>query len=63
MRDLKRIGPMVELFEKLWEKYPDMRFGQMVSFVYSEASLKFGRDPFYIEEPDWKELLLEMIGE
>jgi uncharacterized protein YihD (DUF1040 family) len=30
MRDIKRIKPFLERLEKIWSKYPDLRFGQMV---------------------------------
>lgn len=30
MRDEKRIKPILELIEKIWASYPDLRFGQLL---------------------------------
>ena len=27
-REISRIEPMLDEFRKLWEKYPDLRFGE-----------------------------------
>ena len=29
-REISRIEPMLDEFRELWEKYPDLRFGQLV---------------------------------
>ena len=33
MRNPQRIAPIMERLTKLWEKYPDLRFGQMVENI------------------------------
>lgn len=43
MRDKNRIPKICEKFEKVWRKYPDMRFGQLVVNC-------LGVDPYYIED-------------
>ena len=43
MRDPKRIKILLTELEKLWLKYPDWRFGQLVANL-------FPGDPFHIED-------------
>lgn len=43
MRDPKRIDEILNTVKKVWEQYPDWRFGQLVVNV-------LGVDPFYIED-------------
>ena len=33
MRDSNRIKPFMEKIEKLWLKYPDYRFGQLIMVI------------------------------
>ena len=47
MRDKNRIKPFLESIASLWEQNPDLRFGQLVSNVYSFGGID---DPFYIED-------------
>lgn len=61
MRDKNRIYKTLLLFMKLWEKYPDFRFFQLVSYIAGEAYNKYKVDPFFIEEDKWNEILKEMI--
>jgi hypothetical protein len=61
MRDIKRIDPMVEKFRELWKKYPDMRFGQLLLFIYSEFNRIEERDTFYIEDEKGLILLQEIL--
>lgn len=35
-REISRIEPMLDEFRKLWEKYPDLRFGQLVCNIVLE---------------------------
>lgn len=35
-REISRIEPMLDEFRKLWEKYPDLRFGQLVCNIVPE---------------------------
>ena len=43
MRDIARIRPFCEELAVLWEKCPDMRFGQLVVNA-------LGADSFYVED-------------
>lgn len=43
MRDKKRIPKLLKMIERVWVKYPDMRFGQLIVNC-------LGTDPFYIED-------------
>lgn len=49
MRDKSRIKPFLEQVEKLWLKYPDYRFGQLIYLLSDEL----GRDIFFPEEDEW----------
>lgn len=57
MRDIDRIEPFLEKFKELWLKYPDLRFGQLFSFLEG----KLGRDTFYIEEDEWLKVIQNEI--
>ena len=48
MRDINRIEPFLEKVAELWKKYPDYRFGQMISNINFQ-----GRDMFYLEDDDF----------
>lgn len=43
MRDKKRIPKLLKMIERVWTKYPDMRFGQLIVNC-------LGTDSFYIED-------------
>jgi len=56
MRDPKRIPKILKEIEKVWEKYPDMRLGQLITNVIEEEFL------FYIEDESLvKELITNYI--
>ena len=57
MRDERRIEPIVNDFLALWKKYPDLRFGQMVSLVYAKSTNEYSVDPFYLEDDEWSKVL------
>ena len=44
MRDPERIGPMLEVIKKIWEKYPDLRLGQLLCNAVPESLI------YYIED-------------
>jgi hypothetical protein len=44
MRKIERIDMFLETFGKLWKKYPDMRFGQLIENVFEKFNL------FYVED-------------
>lgn len=57
-REISRIEPMLDEFRKLWEKYPDLRFGQLVCNIVPENQL------FYVEDTcheEWNCILDKMI--
>ncbi len=55
MRDPNRIDPFLEEVRKLWKKYPDWRFGQLVANAHRVFSTN--PDPFFIED----DMMLEAI--
>lgn len=63
MRDPARIERVCNKLKELWIKHPDLRFGQIVSLMYSPWAIpgeqKF--DPFYIED-DISEEIIENLG-
>ena len=59
MRDIKRIKPFLEEIEKLWEKVPDWRFGQLIMNVLGTCK----KDPFFYEENEMLELWKEFFKE
>lgn len=61
MRDLNRIEKYISLLRGIWEKYPDWRFGQLISNIapYGISSAKF----FYIEDEDFFENINQFYKE
>lgn len=57
MRDPKRIKPFLAEIEKIWEKCPDLRFGQLM------MNIKFDRDPFFMEESEFLEAMKRKYSE
>lgn len=37
MRDPNRIKPYLQMIEQVWEKYPDLRFSQLVLNVLTQS--------------------------
>ena len=61
MRNIKRIPVVVETLQEIWEKNPDLRFGQLVSNLYGKY---FGDiDIFFIEDDDFLTCLFKENGE
>jgi len=54
MRDPNRIPVILESLRVAWQRYPDMRLGQLLVSVAGEA---FERQAFYFEDDDWVEKL------
>ena len=50
MRDPKRIPKILKAIEKVWEKYPDMRLGQLIANVVDESAIYFVEDEDLIDE-------------
>ncbi len=61
MRNPKRIRPFLEELEKLWNRVPDWRFGQLVENVYYNSRSR--TDQFYIEDDQFLEMIRDMAGE
>ena len=60
MRKIERIKPFLEELEKVWEKYPDLRFWQLVCSIACNG--KDGPvDPFYWEEEKWIEQMKKTL--
>lgn len=54
-REISRIEPMLDEFRKLWEKYPDLRFGQLVCNIVPENQLFYVQDDIMLERiQDWE---------
>lgn len=49
MRDPKRIDKVLAAVGEVWEKYPDMRLGQLLSNVYTDPTLYFIEDDKLVE--------------
>ena len=60
MRDKYRIEPFLKEFGELWNKYPDLRFGQLVMNLQSIISKN--PDPFYIEDDQMLQAIRSLGG-
>src|SRR5438876_718399 len=52
MRDPARIKPTVRALERLWNRYPDWRLGQLIMNVNPDGHLA-GADPWQVEDDRW----------
>lgn len=55
MRNPERIDRMTELINRIWHKYPDMRFWQIINILEFPEELR-GKDLFYVEDDVWEEI-------
>lgn len=67
MRDPARIPPILEKLNAVWQKYPDIRFGQLIINLYSqiptsEEKVLGSVDFFGVEDPDF-EIALDRVLE
>lgn len=46
MRDINRIEPLLTRLQKVWEKYPDLRLGQLILNVEKDPKV------YYMEDED-----------
>lgn len=53
MRDINRIGPILETIEAIWLRNPDWRLMQLLGNLYGPI------DPYYIED----DVLMERLKE
>lgn len=58
MRDINRIYDILMKFQDLWEKYPDQRFGQIISNYLA----KDNEDIFYIEDDEISQRLTDKLS-
>jgi len=49
MRDVKRIPKIMERLQKIWERYPDMRLGQLIENVFPNTYKDY-ISAYYIED-------------
>ena len=61
MRDINRIKPFCDELAELWAKYPDLRFGQIMSNIARYVQMEKRRDMFYFEEEELLEVLREQL--
>lgn len=52
MRNKNRIEPFLKAVQTLWEKQPDLRFGQII-YMLAENLDSIPRDIFFPEEDEW----------
>lgn len=57
MRDPNRISKVLDSIKKIWEKYPDMRLGQLICNVLRDPTL------YYVEDDELVEFLNAYYGE
>lgn len=57
MRNPERISRISIKFDMAWKKYPDYRFGQMVSNLLGPGP----HDVFFMEDDQWEALLDAML--
>jgi uncharacterized protein YihD (DUF1040 family) len=50
MRDEARIKRIVNILYRVWELYPDLRIGQLLSIAATYGDKKFSKDVFPIED-------------
>lgn len=57
MRDINRIDNFCNELAKYWKKIPDVRFGQLISNVFSLCE----RDPWFYEEDEMLKVFEEFF--
>ena len=63
-RDPARISIFLNHVERLWKKFPDLRFTQVVSMIEIQAKEMFKKvDIFYLEEQSLLEVISFLIHE
>ena len=58
MRDPNRIHNVLMEFERLWIRYPDWRFMQLINNLQATQ----GNDMFYIEDDDFINIIEDKIN-
>ena len=58
MCDVNRIYDILMKFQDLWEKYPDQRFGQIISNYLANDN----EDIFYVEDDEISQRLTDKLS-
>lgn len=61
MRDPNRIKPFCTELVELWSKYPDLRFGQIMSNITKYVQFEYSKDIFYMEDEELLEVLKNQL--
>lgn len=61
MRDINRIKPFCNEFAQLWEKYPDLRFGQIMSNIARYMQMEHRKDMFFMEDDELMKVIREQL--
>lgn len=61
MRSPNRIFPFCTEFAELWTKYPDLRFGQIMSNISRYVEMEHGRDMFYMEDEELMKVIRHQL--
>jgi hypothetical protein len=61
MRDINRINPFCDELAELWSKYPDLRFGQIMSNIARYTQMEHRKDMFFMEEEELMEVIRERL--
>ena len=59
MRNPNRIKPTLDLIEEIWQKYPDMRLGQLIENMATKA----GGDVWTMEDTELQQTLSKWLKE
>lgn len=61
MRNPDRIKPFCDELAELWSKYPDLRFGQIMSNIARYVQMEHRKDMFYIEEEELMKIIRKQL--
>ena len=61
MRDASRIKPFCDEFAELWSRYPDLRFGQIMSNIERYVQMEHRKDMFYMEDKELMEIIRHQL--
>lgn len=53
MRNPKRIDGYMRRLQRIWEDYPDFRFGQLLMILLGDVQKEVGMDLFYVEDDEF----------
>ena len=61
MRDVNRIYPFCNELAQLWSKYPDLRFGQIMSNIARYVQMEHRRDMFFMEDDELMDVIRNQL--